>query len=184
MSEIMLNWLHYSGPLAIALSIIINIAISFAGVIPSFFITAANISFFGFKTGLVVSFIGECIGAIVSFILYRKGIKNIDYKIIQNNNWLVKLQQTQGKDSFFLILMLRVLPFVPSGLINLAAAFSKTNIIIFLVASSIGKLPAMFIEAYSVQHVMRSTLKENIILAIVILVVFIIYVLLKKRKNF
>jgi uncharacterized membrane protein YdjX (TVP38/TMEM64 family) len=54
--------LYITSPFAIVVSIFINIVISVAGVIPSFFITAANTPFFGFSTGLIISFIGECVG--------------------------------------------------------------------------------------------------------------------------
>jgi uncharacterized membrane protein YdjX (TVP38/TMEM64 family) len=64
-----------SGLLAIFVSIIINIIISILGVVSSFFITAANIGFFGFGNGLLISITGEAIGAIISFYLYRKGLK-------------------------------------------------------------------------------------------------------------
>ncbi|MDQ7864665.1 hypothetical protein RCO48_36900 [Peribacillus frigoritolerans] len=41
-----------------------------------------------------------------------------------------------------MILMLRLLPFIPSGAINLTAALSRTGMMIFFLATSIGKLPA------------------------------------------
>lgn len=121
------KFINIQWPLLIV-SIIINIVISVAGVIPSFFITATNITFFGFDTGLIISYFGECVGAAFSFWLYQKGIKTLNPKIINKNKWLQKLQKTQGLDSFVIILMLRILPFVPSGMINLAAAISKTSI--------------------------------------------------------
>jgi uncharacterized membrane protein YdjX (TVP38/TMEM64 family) len=67
MIEVIESLLTLSGPFAIIVSIVLNIVISIAGVIPSFFITAANITFFGFNTGLIISFLGECVGAAFSF---------------------------------------------------------------------------------------------------------------------
>jgi uncharacterized membrane protein YdjX (TVP38/TMEM64 family) len=54
---------------AVILSIFISIIIAVVGVIPSVFITAANILFFGFWEGTIISFLGEAIGAVVAFIL-------------------------------------------------------------------------------------------------------------------
>lgn len=59
--------------IAFLLSIGINIIISLLGVVPSVFLTAANLTVFGFGEGMAVSFIGEAFGAVISFILYRKG---------------------------------------------------------------------------------------------------------------
>ena len=46
------------------------------GVIPSVFLTGANLIVSGFWPGTFISFVGEVLGAIVSFLLYRKGFKN------------------------------------------------------------------------------------------------------------
>lgn len=159
MSELVLEWLLVSGPFAIFVSLLVNVVISLTGVIPSVFITAVNISFFGFTTGLIVSFVSECIGVLVSFIIYRKGIQKLNTTPLYTNKWLFKLKQTQGKDAFFIILMLRNLPFVPSGFINLAAALSATSIHIFFLASTLGKIPAMLLEAYAVQNIIESTMQ-------------------------
>lgn len=183
MTEVIGNLLISSGPFAIIVSIIINIIISVAGVIPSLFVTAANITFFGFNTGLIISYIGECAGAAVSFWLYRKGIKTLNPTMLNKNKWLQRLQNTQGWDSFVIILVLRVLPFIPSGMINLAVAISKTSILTFIVASSLGKLPALFIEAYSVKQVLESSNEVKAILAIIALFIFCIYFLQKRRRQ-
>jgi uncharacterized membrane protein YdjX (TVP38/TMEM64 family) len=61
--------------LAIVISICISIIIAVLGVVPSVFITAANILFFGFWNGMFISFLGEALGAGIAFLLYRKGFK-------------------------------------------------------------------------------------------------------------
>lgn len=48
-----------SGPFSIAVSLIFNILISVLGFIPSVFITAANITVFGFEKGLILSYMGK-----------------------------------------------------------------------------------------------------------------------------
>ncbi|MFH0067074.1 hypothetical protein [Peribacillus sp. NPDC056705] len=65
-----------SGPFSIAVSLAFNILISVLGFIPSVFITAANITVFGFEKGLILSYVGEIGGAVVSFWLYRKAFKH------------------------------------------------------------------------------------------------------------
>ena len=79
---------------ALLLSIGVNILIAVLGVIPSVFLTAANILFFGFWQGTAISFAGESIGAVVAFILYRYGFKNKVQKGIERypaNHYLVVL---------------------------------------------------------------------------------------------
>ena len=53
------------------------------------------------------------------------------------------------------IVSLRLIPFIPSGIITFAAAMGKVSMLIFLIASSLGKLPALLIEAYAVYNVTK-----------------------------
>lgn len=170
-----------SGHLSILVSIVFNILISVLGVIPSAFITAANITVFGFQEGLIVSYLGEIIGAAVSFWIYRKGIQSLQPKFTRNR-WIMRLQKSQGFPAFWMILLLRLLPFVPSGVINLAAALSKTSIMIFFVATSIGKMPALLIEAYSVNQVLKASDEVKIFLVLLLLIMAVLYYV-KRNKN-
>ena len=67
---------------------------------------------------------------------------------------LERLKNTRGLEAFMLVLILRIFPFAPSGLVTLAASISKISAIAFAVSSTIGKIPALFIEAYSVDAVL------------------------------
>lgn len=166
--------------LAIVISILASIIVAILGLVPSVFVTAANILFFGFWNGLFISFLGEALGAFVAFILYRKGFKkNIGAKL-ENYPRLKKLLQAGGKEAFYLVFSLRLIPFVPSGLITFAAAVGKVSVVIFLIASSLGKIPALFMEAYSVNAVTQFNWQGKLILALV--AIAILYWVIKKKK--
>lgn len=173
----MLEWFETSGGFAVWLSIIINIVISVLGVVPSVFLTAANITFFGFTQGLVISILGEASGAVVSFYLYRKGINKVKPEI--KHTFLKKLQHTKGTEAFLLVIALRIFPFIPSGLVTFVSAGSLMGIINFSIASTIGKIPALFIEAYSVKQVLDWSIQGKIIMAAAS--IFIIGFLLKRK---
>ena len=177
-----LNLLEAVGPFAVLLSILVNIIISILGVVPSFFITAANIAVFGFWTGTLVSFLGESLGAIVSFYLYRKGIKAFAPSVLDKYEPLRKLQRTSGYEAFYLVVAFRLFPFMPSGLVTLAGATSGMGWLNFAVASTIGKVPALLIEAYSVYQVMEMTWIGQVIL-VGGAVVLVWMVVVKRRKK-
>ncbi len=166
--------------LAIIISIGISILIAILGVIPSVFITAANILFFGFWNGALISFVGEAAGAAVAFILYRRGFKRSVIKGLEKYPKLKQLVNAEGKEAFYLVFALRLIPFVPSGLITFAAAIGKVRFLTFVLASSLGKLPALFIEAYSVYKVTEFGWQGKLILLIV--AAGLIYWIIKKRK--
>lgn len=167
--------------LAIAISICISITIAIIGILPSVFITAANILFFGFWPGTFISFLGEALGAGIAFLLYRKGFKKKVQQGIGKYPALKKLVGAKDKDAFNLIFSLRLIPFVPSGLITFAAAIGRPSFLIFFIASSLGKLPALFMEAYSVYEVTQFGWQGKIILLLA--GAGLVYWVLKGRKK-
>ena len=54
--------------MAIAISLLISVAIALSGVIPSVFVTGANILFFGPINGFLISLLGESIGGYLALI--------------------------------------------------------------------------------------------------------------------
>jgi len=183
MEELVLYWFSQSGPFAIFISIFLSVVISVFGIIPSVFLTASNITFFGFETGIFISYIGECAGVGISFLLYRKGIQYVKKNIPANSKYLNKLMQSREKEAFLLIISLRLLPFMPSGLINLAASLSQISLLHFTLASALGKIPAMLLEGYSVKEVLSWEAKGKIILLTVASFILIIYWLIKRKRK-
>jgi uncharacterized membrane protein YdjX (TVP38/TMEM64 family) len=166
---------------AVAISLLLSVIIAVLGVVPSVFVTAANILFFGFWEGIALSFAGEALGAVVSFWLYRKGFKK---GIAQSLHRFPKLQQlvnAEGKRAFGLIFSLRLLPFVPSGLVTFAAATGKVSVLVFVTASSLGKVPALLLEGYSVHKVTAFDTEGKIILALAAML--LLFFLLRRKKE-
>lgn len=167
--------------LAVVLSIFISVIVAVLGVIPSVFITAANIIFFGFWQGLLISFMGEALGAFLAFYLYRKGFKKTAAAKLHQFPRLQKLLEAESREAFTLIFSLRLLPFVPSGLVSFAAAVGRVSGITFLLASSLGKIPALLLEGYSVLEVTRFGWQGKLILFVT--AIFLLGTLLLQNKN-
>ncbi len=166
--------------LAFVISICISIIIAVLGIIPSVFITGANILFFGFWNGTLISFLGEAIGAAIAFILYRKGFKKVTANKLQQYPKVKRLIGAENKEAFYLIFSLRLIPFVPSGLITFAAAVGKVSFIVFCIASSLGKLPALLMEAYAVYEVTSFGWQGKLLLAL--LAMGLLFWVIKKKK--
>jgi uncharacterized membrane protein YdjX (TVP38/TMEM64 family) len=166
--------------LAVIISICLSIIIAIIGILPSVFITAANLLFFGFWNGTLISFLGEAIGAAISFLLYRKGFKKMADKRLHEYPRLKQLVDADNEKAFSLVFSLRLIPFVPSGLITFAAAVGKVSFAVFLAASSLGKLPALLIEAVSVYEVTKFGWLGKLILVVAAL--GILYWIIKQKK--
>lgn len=181
MEEYILKWIPANPFVAVISSICFNILIAITGILPSAAITAANIIVFDFEWGLIVSIAGEAAGAVISFYLYRKGLLKLSLK---NKNpksrHLQKLKNTAGAEAVALVMILRILPFIPSGAVTLAAAYSKMGLLSFSIASTLGKIPSLFIEAYSVKQLLSFTWEIQLCI-ILLLTIFIVYFLIKRK---
>ncbi|WP_264739089.1 TVP38/TMEM64 family protein [Cytobacillus firmus] len=179
-----IGWLLEEPILAAFFSISMNIAAAITGFLPSAFITAGTVAAFDLKMGLILLIIGEAAGAIISFILYRKGITKLtsSFPRLKNNRFFSKLQNVEGPVAYFMVVLLRVLPFVPSGAVTLAAAYSKMRLLPFGIASTIGKIPALVIEAFAVSHALKLKMELQITIFLLAAFSFLVYYLCKKYK--
>lgn len=181
MKEQLLILFQQHPQLAIGISLLVSIIVAVLGLVPSVFITAANLLFFGFWNGTLLSFAGEALGAAVAYFLYRAGFKKAAQHKLEAFPKVKRLLNAQGREAFFLILSLRLIPFVPSGLVTFAAAVGRVSAGLFLIASSLGKIPALLLEAWSVYEVTQSSLVGKVILAVAAVV--LLYYFIRKRKK-
>jgi uncharacterized membrane protein YdjX (TVP38/TMEM64 family) len=160
------NLLYTYREFAEVISILLNIVISITGFVPSFFLTIINVKLFGFSGGLFVSIIGESLGALVAFWLYRLGARKLVQKKNSDHPKIQRLLYVKGKEAFFLILSLRFIPFVPSSLVTLFASLGSVSWISFALASTIGKIPALWMEVYAVHEVLNGSLFMKVLLSL------------------
>ena len=173
------------GPFAPFVSVLVGVVVSVLGVLPSTFVTAANLVYFGLWIGTSLSFIGEVLGAVCAFLLYRKGLRYALRRPLPDRfaRLQQKLQAQRGREAFWTIILLRLLPFVPSGIVNIASAASGISILLFLTASTIGKIPAMLLEVLAVYQFMQSSSIVQWSIAGVALVGYLIYRIQQKRTS-
>lgn len=128
------------------LLLLLNIGLGAAGIFPSVLLTAVNINSFGVALGTVLSLSGEIFGAIAGFYLYRFGFSKIDPQWLKKPFWQY-LQRSSGSRVFLAVISLRLIPFVPSGFVTAGAALTSISAPLFMIASTIGKIPAVILEA-------------------------------------
>lgn len=143
------QWIASFGWLAVGISLLLNILLSVAGVLPSIFLSGANAVVFGIVPGFFISLTGEVLGAGAAFLLYRWGIRSI-IAVNQETSirWIRKIRALDRRGKWLTILAARLIPLMPSGLVNLAAALAGVPFTDFLLASFIGKMPSLVFETF------------------------------------
>lgn len=140
------EWLRSFGIWAIFVSLILSIIISLMGVVLSLFLSGANAAVFGIVPGFFISLAGEVIGAGISFWLYRWGYKKVSKKSDAQWKWLQRLNGAGRRKQGVILLVARMTPVLPSGVITFGAAASTMLFIDFMIITVIGKAPSVAME--------------------------------------
>lgn len=167
---------------ALLISLLISILIALFGIIPSVFVTGANIIFFGPLWGFTISLLGETIGGWITFKVYRLGLKSISGKIKGKYILIDKLLVSSGTKAGIFILEGRIIPFIPSGFVTLAASISSVNDKIFILSTFLGKIPSIALETLVSYDLIN--IQENYIrLALTLVALLSLLIYLKFFKN-
>ncbi|MDD3023858.1 MAG: TVP38/TMEM64 family protein [Syntrophomonadaceae bacterium] len=153
-------------------------------VFPYIILTAAAGLLFSFKIGFLLSWSGALTGACIAFWLCRwLGAGWIIERF--NTHFDFDLSGMDYRLAFWTIIIARIIPVVPTPLINAAAALSGVSFATFFFSSAIGKLPTALLYTglgLSLFHIRDVKLSLTILGAILILIVA--GRCLKQKKSF
>jgi uncharacterized membrane protein YdjX (TVP38/TMEM64 family) len=138
---------------------------------------------FGLFWGTVISWVGEVIGAVVMFIFARYFFRQWIEKKISASPYLKQVDDYSAKNGFKALLIARLLPLAPSGIITAVAAISRISWQDFLWATVLGKLPPVVIKVILGHDLVYASENMTRLGAIVLLVTLIyVYMWWRKRK--
>lgn len=167
--------------LLLIIMLFIMILQNFFTFIPLILVITTNITLFGFWTGYLYGCLCSVIGSMAMFL----SIRYLFHDAFAKKN-VSKFQEKLKKNGFLFVLSARILPFLPTNLINIAAAVSPIKWSHFLVATTIGNMIYSFILA-SLAIGLISTASYNplylLAIAAVAVVGFILYKKWNKTKN-
>ncbi|MDK8180499.1 VTT domain-containing protein [Paenibacillus sp. ACRRX] len=163
------DWLRSFGPWAIVVSLLMNVLISAAGFIPSVFLTGANVLVFGTGYGFIISLLGETIGAGITILLYRKGLSRLPFIHSDRWGWLQRLNQAPRRRQLAIIAVARLIPLMPSGLVNAVAALSSMRLADFVLVTFVGKAPSIYIETMVGEAFLTNDLLFKLCISVILL---------------
>lgn len=162
------------GMWAMVFSFLLDVLINALGFLPSIFVSTANGLLFGVIPGVILSWLAETVGVIISFLLMRTILRSSAEKLIAKSKYLQKADDFSGKNGFKIMLVLRAMPYFPSGILTALGAVSRISVKDYAIANLIGKFPSTSLEVIIGHDVVNY---ENNMqrLMIIIVVVCIIY---------
>ena len=159
------------GSLAIVFSFLLTLFVNALGFPPAIIFSTANTLIFGIFWGIVISVVAETVGVTISFLLLRFFFRDAAEKIISKSKFLSSMDKYSSKKGFVVMLIARMVPYVPSGLLNAMGALSSLTFFDYVLASFIGKFPSTGIEAI-IGH--DTILQEEDPTRIIVVVIFAI----------
>ena len=165
------EYIRSYGSMAIVFAFLLTLFVNALGFPPAIIFSTANTLIFGIIPGIILSCVAETIGVTISFLLLRFFFRDTAEKIISKSKFLSSIDHYSSEKGFVVMLIARMVPYVPSALLNAVGALSSLSLRDYFIASLIGKFPSTGIEAI-IGH--DTILQEEDTTRIIVVVIFAI----------
>jgi uncharacterized membrane protein YdjX (TVP38/TMEM64 family) len=149
--------------------------------IPLILVITANITLFGFWEGYLYGCLSSIIGSTLIFL----SIRYLFHDVFANSSKMQQFQERIEKNGFAFVLFGRILPLMPTNLINITSGLSSIKTLHFILATSVGNL-IYGLALSSVSFGMISATNHNrlyLLLTVVVVLVVVFYYRLNKKRH-
>ncbi len=168
------DYLRSFGVGAVVITLVLFVIMTFTIIFPFMILSGAAGIVFGIFWGTVISWLGEVIGALFMFICSRYFFRTAVANWICKSPYLKQVDDYSAESGFKALLIARLLPLAPSGIITAVAAVSRISARDFFLATFIGKLPPVVVKVL-LGHDLAFAGENITRLTVIVLLVFAIY---------
>ncbi len=172
------------GEMAVVFSFLLTLFVNALGFPPAIIFSTANTLIFGIFWGIVISVAAETVGVTISFLLLRFFFRDAAAKLISKSTFLTSIDKYSSQKGFMVMLIARMVPYIPSGVLNAVGALSSLNLREYFLASLVGKFPSTGIEAI-IGHdtIMQQEDNTRIIVVVILAIILIVGAFWYERKH-
>ena len=178
------EYIQSYGSMAIVFSFLLTLFVNALGFPPAIIFSTANTLIFGIFWGIVLSVVAETVGVTISFLLLRFFFRDAAENLISKSKFLSSIDKYSTEKGFVVMLIARMVPYIPSGVLNAVGALSSLNLRDYFIASLIGKFPSTGIEAI-IGHdaILQQEDNTRIIVVGILAIILIVGALWYERKH-
>jgi len=148
--EPILNWLREAdNPLLV---LILVTAIALFPVIPFPVVGGVVGAASGPVAGAAIVWKGSTAASLLMFLFLRYFYREWGERLLNRIEGIAKINRAFERNAFLAIMFSRMLPFIPSVIVNAYSALNRVSFGTYAAASAIGKLPAMLLFALIGDH--------------------------------
>lgn len=141
---------------------------------------------YGLLWGSIVNIAASTLAAIIVYGLAASILNSWGSKLLKKYNVVNRMHQFINERLFWTILIARIIPIFPAVIVNVYAGVFKIRFSLFLLATCLGKIPAMLVFAYVGNGIWTNDhnwLYVLLIYSVFLLVIFLCYrVVLRKHR--
>ncbi|MFC4306211.1 TVP38/TMEM64 family protein [Cohnella boryungensis] len=145
-SEIML-WLDRISEVNPLVVVAAATVLALVPVIPFPLIGGALGAAFGSGLGAIYTWTGSTLASLLMFLLVRSLFLDWGQRLLHKTKAISKMTGWFEQNSFLFITATRMIPFIPSIVVNVYCALNRVGFWPYAIASSLGKIPAMVLFA-------------------------------------
>lgn len=177
------EYIRSFGDWAIVFAFLLTLFTNTLGFPPAVIFSTANVILFGIVPGIVLACVAETVGATIAFILIRFYFREPAEKAIAKSPFLSKIDQYSGTKGFFVMLIGRMVPYLPSALLNAVGALSSIKLREYVIASFVGKFPSTGIEAIIGHDLIMKQEDHTRLITVIIAAGILIYAAIRYEKH-
>ena len=177
------EYIRSFGEGAIVFAFLLTLFTNALGFPPAVIFSTANVILFGIVPGIILSCVAETVGVTIAFLLMRFYFRDAAEKAIAKSPFLAKVDQYSGSKGFIIMLIGRMVPYLPSAIMNAVGALSSIRFRDYVLASLVGKFPSTGIEAIIGHDIIMQQEDNTRLIAVVIVAGILIYTAIRYEKN-
>ncbi|MCC2116120.1 TVP38/TMEM64 family protein [Bacillus halotolerans] len=175
--EAWLDAIKAGGLISVLCSMLLIAADVFFPIVPFAIIAALNGAVFGIANGVWITLAGSMLGTILLFFLARYSFRDWARKKIKAYPAIQGYEASFDKNAFTAVLLGRLIPVIPSLVMNVVCGLSSVRWHVFFFASLIGKIPNILVVTIAGANFSSNKLLSfSIYGAYVLILMLIIYI--------
>ena len=177
------EYIRSFGEWAVVFAFLLTLFTNALGFPPAVIFSTANVILFGIIPGIILSCVAETVGVTIAFVLMRFYFREAAEKAIAKSPFLAKVDQYSGSKGFFIMLIGRMVPYLPSAIMNAVGALSSIRFRDYVLASLVGKFPSTGIEAIIGHDIIMQQENNTRLIIVIIAAGILIYAAIHDEKR-